>query len=135
MRTRFPPTYHTRSALFVGLRPFFIIIYFRVTEVSAGLVIYFRTPFAPPLFSSFYFFFLFLLFFFALRLKPCTLLFNKTCSLYGGWRGRACSPETERKSIWPKSTRQPPEFYSRHNHLRPIYRYKRTVADKEREMK
>lgn len=50
-----------------------------------------------------------------------------------GSGGRACSPETERKSIWPKSTRQPPEFYSRHNHLRPIYRYKRAVADQERE--
>lgn len=27
----------------------------------------------------------------------------------------------------------PAEFYSWHNHLRPIYRYKRAVADKERE--
>jgi hypothetical protein len=96
----FPPTYHI--PLFVGLRPLLLLLlFFRVSEVSAGLVIYFRTPFA--LVVLFFFFLLF----FTLRLKPCTLLFNKTCSLTAGGEGRPSSLETKRKSIWPKSTHPP----------------------------
>jgi len=67
---------------------FLLLLFVRVTEVSTGLVIYFQTPFALVVL-----FFLFFLFIFCFTAKAVyASAFNKTCSLYGGWRGQGLFP-------------------------------------------
>lgn len=58
---------YASTAVLRVLDPFFIIIIFRVTKVSAGLVIYFRTPFATSVVLFFFLYIpIFFLFFFFL---------------------------------------------------------------------
>jgi len=64
-------------------------------------------------------------------LKSCARLFNKTCSIPWAAGRLQSSPETERKSIWPKSTHRhrPPEFRSPdiiiYAYIPAVYIYKR----------